>query len=62
MCSFPLHHWKPWLFSAVPKHFWDSDEQVLLFLEDFAYQRGLKCAEDWYSVTLNDIINNKGKN
>ena len=47
-------------FSKVPNNYWNSLSNQKKFFDDLYRKLELKCMEDWYSVTLNQIKENGG--
>ena len=57
---YPDHKWLPWLFKHVPSNWWESMENRLQYLEWLKQKLNYTTLEDWYKVTYEDFMNNKG--
>ncbi|MBL8872721.1 MAG: hypothetical protein JNK90_23280 [Planctomycetaceae bacterium] len=57
---FPKHNWLEWRFTKVSKHFWQSRENVLRYIEWFEKEVGIQSKSDWYNFENADIESNYG--
>ena len=46
MRVYPEHPWKPWHFDITVKNFWESEDNVRLFLDWLTEQFKIKSLED----------------
>lgn len=62
MCQtlYPNHEWIEWRLGNVTAGFWDSLENRQRYFAWLAKQLGLKSMEDWYKVTVADVVENRG--
>ncbi len=58
---FPQYDWKPWLFTKVPKGFWESRANRRCYMDWLGELCGCRCMDDWYQVTIYDFARNRGK-
>ncbi len=58
---FPEYDWKPWLFAKAPQGFWDLPANQRSYMDWLGQRLGYRCADDWYAVTLDDFLRNKGR-
>lgn len=54
--AYPEHHFLPWKFASVPRAFWADPKNQREFLDWVGVQLGLKSLEDWYSVSLEQLV------
>lgn len=52
---FSEHQWLPWKFQRVSAGFWDDENNRKQTLEWLKGELGIKQAEDWYSVTREQV-------
>src|SRR5690349_21128292 len=57
---YPDHEWKLWNFKTVPQGYWEKTENQRAFFDRLSKTLGYECLEDWYNVTREDIIENRG--
>ncbi len=57
---FPDYDWKDWLFGMCPRTFWCDPKNHKVYMNWLGQQLGIRRAEDWYNVTNDDFIRNKG--
>jgi hypothetical protein len=57
---YPEHQWQEWRFSKVSKGFWKDQANVKRYLEWLAPKIGVAKMEDWYSVSISQLISNHG--
>ena len=57
---FPEYEWKPWLFAHVPRNFWSKESNRREFMDWLGKQLGYEKKEDWYRVSIKDIVDNGG--
>ena len=57
---FPEYDWKPWLFVAVPKGFWESLGNRRSYLDWLGQRLGYRRMNDWYEITIHDFLGNRG--
>jgi hypothetical protein len=58
---FPEYDWLEWLFPHVPKGFWEPRTNRRRYLAWLGEHLGYKCADDWYALTENEFLQNRGK-
>jgi hypothetical protein len=56
------YHWESWRFTRTPPGFWKNSENQRRYLEWLteSSQLNIKYPEQWYSISLNDILSNEG--
>ncbi len=57
---FPEYDWKDWLFGMCPRTFWSNRKNHRLYMNWLGQRLGIPRPEDWYNVTNEDFIKNKG--
>lgn len=58
--TFPDHHFVPFKFSSVTRDYWRDLKNQRCYTEWLYDHLSLKCLDDWYSVTVKDIVSNYG--
>lgn len=58
--NFPEHDWKPWKFLRVGGTWWNKMENQVAYCTWVMEQIGLSNMEDWYHVTVQQVINLHG--
>ena len=58
--AYPEVEWKIWRFGNVPAGFWNSDVNVKNYLVWLEEKLSIKNLDDWYHITLNQIIDLRG--
>src|SRR5690606_14358168 len=53
---YPEYEWNPLQFKTVPHHLYQHPENQKKALDSIAAQLGITTAEDWYAVTLKDVL------
>lgn len=53
---YPEHDWNPWKFSHGARKFWQSPRNQLAFFDWCAKKLNVQKPEDWYSVSVEDIM------
>ncbi len=57
---FPEYDWKDWLFGMCPRTFWCNRKNHTLYMNWLGQRLGIRRPEDWYNITNEDFIKNKG--
>ncbi len=60
MSLFPEYDWKPWLFDRPPIGFWHQFENRRRYMQWLGKKLGFKKVEDWYTVSHQALLDNKG--
>jgi hypothetical protein len=50
------HSWKPWLFKRAPVGWWKEIPNQRLFFEDAKAKLRIRNMNDWYDVTVQDVM------
>lgn len=58
---YPNHRWCPWLFSHIPRDFWDHIGNRRQFLDWMAVKLNITHLEGWYEVTTSDLRQHGGR-
>jgi hypothetical protein len=59
---YPEHEWLIWKFVHIPKGFFQKQENCKKFFEWLGKKLGVKNFEDWYNISLQDVVKYGGKN
>lgn len=57
---YPDYHWIPWLFSQVPKKYWNKKKNRIAYMKWLESKLGYTQPKDWLNVTKRDFIDNQG--
>lgn len=53
---YKTNFWRPWLFPTVPTRYFNNNENLREYVEWIAKQLGIKKKEDWYDVTIKQLL------
>jgi hypothetical protein len=53
--AYPKHEWVAWRFIHKPTGFWDDKSTRKDFFKWVGTNLGIRCLDDWYSISFNDI-------
>eukprot|EP01122_Echinamoeba_exundans_P006822 TRINITY_DN1987_c0_g1_i2.p1 TRINITY_DN1987_c0_g1~~TRINITY_DN1987_c0_g1_i2.p1 ORF type:complete len:428 (-),score=45.11 TRINITY_DN1987_c0_g1_i2:930-2213(-) len=59
--AYPDHKFLPWKFERLEKRFWETPANRRQFLDFAAHELQLRRAEDWYSVSAQQLCNIGGR-
>ena len=59
--AYPQHKWQMWRFPNVPKGYWANKRTHEDFFKWLGTQLGYKSMDDWYNITVEDIVKFGGK-
>lgn len=57
---YPECNWDPYLRLSLPNNYWDNDEHVTVFIKKCEEFFNIHSSEDWYRVSVQQIIMLKG--
>jgi hypothetical protein len=57
---YPEFEWKLWRFGKTPNNFWTKHSNVVQYLQWLADELNILQVEDWYRVTLDQLVERKG--
>lgn len=57
---YPEFNWDPYLRNRVPKSYWNKPENIRTFMDRLKEQFNIQSIEDWYRVSVRQIISKGG--
>ena len=57
---YPKENWLPWKFRTTSMGFWKDKKNHKIYMDWLDRQLGYKTLDDWYKISVKDIINNDG--